>query len=64
VFAKPRLGSASGGCPFLTIFELPDAEYAAAQAAFGAKEEEAKKKVEEMKKDLGDNWNEVTGQKL
>jgi hypothetical protein len=33
------------------------------RTAFGAKEEEAKKKVEEMKKDPGEKWNEVTGQK-
>jgi hypothetical protein len=31
--------------------------------AFAAKEDEAKKKVEEIKKGLGDKWNEVTGQK-
>ena len=28
-----------------------------------AKADEAKKKVEEIKEDLGDKWNEVTGQK-
>jgi hypothetical protein len=60
-YAAPQISS--GGCPFLTIFELPESEYAAARAAFVAKEEEAKKKVEEIKKDLGDKWNEVTGQK-
>ena len=60
-YAAPQISS--GGCPFLTIFELPETEYAAARAAFLAKEEDAKKKVEEIKKDLGDKWNEVTGQK-
>lgn len=60
-YAAPQISS--GGCPFLTIFELPETEYAGARAAFLAKEEEAKKKVEEIKKDLGDKWNEVTGQK-
>jgi hypothetical protein len=60
-FAAPQISS--GGCPFLTIFELPETEYTAARAAFIAKEDEAKKKVEEIKKDLGDKWNEVTGQK-
>src|SRR5262247_2036111 len=42
-YAAPQISS--GGCPFLTIFELPDAEYAAARASFVAKEEEAKRKV-------------------
>ena len=61
-YAAPQISS--GGCPFfLTIFELPETEYAAARAAFVAKEDEAKKKVEEIKEDLGDKWNEVTGQK-
>jgi hypothetical protein len=60
-YAAPQISA--GGCPFLTVFELSDAEYAAARAAFTAKEDEAKKKVEEIKKDLGDKWNEVTGQK-
>ena len=60
-YAAPQISS--GGCPFLTVFELPESEYAAARATFVAKEEEAKKKVEEIKKDLGDKWNEVTGQK-
>jgi hypothetical protein len=60
-YAAPQISS--GGCPFLTVFELPESEYSAARAAFVAKEEEAKKKVEEIKKDLGDKWNEVTGQK-
>jgi hypothetical protein len=60
-YAAPQISS--GGCPFLTIFELPDAEYAAVRATFVAKEEEANKKVEEIKKNLGDKWNEVTGQK-
>jgi hypothetical protein len=45
------------------VLELPEHEYAAALRAFAAKEDEAKKKVEEIKKDLGDKWNEVTGHK-
>jgi len=60
-YAAPQISP--GGCPFLTIFELSDAEYAAARGAFVAKEDEAKKKVAEIKKELGDKWNEVTGQK-
>jgi hypothetical protein len=54
---------ASGGCPFLTAFDLPDADYAAARASFVEMKDEAAKKVEELKKDLGDKWDEVTGKK-
>jgi hypothetical protein len=60
-YAAPQISS--GGCPFLTMFELSDAEYAAARAAFVSKEDEAKRKVEQLKKDLGEKWDEVTGKK-
>ena len=53
----------SGGCPFMTTFDLPDAEYATARATFVQMKDDAWKKVDEMKKDLGDKWHEVTGQK-
>ena len=53
----------SGGCPFMTTFDLPDADYAAARAAFVAMKEEASKKVDGIKKDLGEKWDEVTGKK-
>jgi hypothetical protein len=53
----------SGGCPFMTSFDLPDADYAAARAAFVEMKDEAWKKVDEIKKDLGDKWNEVTAKK-
>ena len=53
----------SGGCPFMTTFDLPDAEYATARATFVQMKDDAWKKVDEMKKDLGDTWHEVTGQK-
>ena len=53
----------AGGCPFMTTFDLPDAEYAAARASFIAMKEEASKKVEGIKKDLGEKWDEVTGKK-
>jgi hypothetical protein len=53
----------SGGCPFMTTFDLPDADYAAARAAFVATKDEASKKVESIKKDLGEKWDEVTGKK-
>jgi hypothetical protein len=53
----------SGGCPFMTTFDMPDADYAAARAAFVAMKEEASKKVDGIKKELGEKWDEVTGKK-
>ena len=53
----------SGGCPFMTTFDLPDADYAKARASFVQMKDEASKKVEAIKKDLGEKWNEVTGKK-
>ena len=53
----------SGGCPFLTAFDLSDADYAAARAVFIQMKDEASKKVESIKKDLGEKWDDVTGQK-
>src|SRR5690242_21893812 len=44
-YAAPQISS--GGCPFLTEFELPVADYAAARAAFVQKEKEAADKVEQ-----------------
>lgn len=53
----------TGGCPFLTAFDLPDAEYAAARSVFVQMKDDAWKKVDEIKKDLGEKWDEVTGKK-
>jgi len=53
----------AGGCPFMTTFDLSNADYAAARAAFVAMKDEASKKVDAIKKDLGDKWDEVTGKK-
>ena len=53
----------SGGCPFMTTFDLSDADYAAARAAFIAMKDEASKKVDDIKKELGEKWDEVTGKK-
>ena len=53
----------SGGCPFLMAFDLPDADYAAARAVFVQMKDDAWKKVDEIKKDLGEKWDEVTGKK-
>ena len=52
-----------GGCPFLTAFDLSDTDYASARAKFVQMKEEASKKVEQLKKDLGDKWDEITGKK-
>jgi hypothetical protein len=52
-----------GGCPFMTTFDLPDSDYAAARAAFVAMKDEASRKVDAIKKDLGEKWDEVTGKK-
>ena len=53
----------TGGCPFLTAFDLPDADYAAARAVFVQMKDDAWKKVDEIKKELGEKWDEVTGKK-
>ena len=53
----------AGGCPFMTTFDLPDADYAAARAVFVEMKDEAWKKVDAIKKDLGEKWDEVTGKK-
>ena len=60
-YAAPNL--THGGCPFMTEFELSNADYTTARAAFTAKTDEASKKVEDLKKQLGDKWNELTGKK-
>ena len=52
-----------GGCPFLTAFDLSDADYAAARAVFLEMKDDAWKKVDEIKKELGEMWDEVTGKK-
>jgi len=53
----------SGGCPFLTAFDLPNADYTAARTAFLQMKDQASKKVDQIKKDLGEKWEEVTGKK-
>ena len=49
----------AGGCPFLTMFDMANTDYAAGRAAFLKTEEEASKKVEAVKKDLGEKAEEV-----
>jgi hypothetical protein len=53
----------SGGCPFLTTFDMANIDYAAARAAFLQMKDEASKKVEQVKKELGEKWDEVVGKK-
>ena len=53
----------AGGCPFMTTFDLRDADYAAARAVFVEMKDDASKKVDAIKKELGDKWDEVTGKK-
>jgi hypothetical protein len=60
-YAAPNLSH--GGCPFMTEFELSDADYTAGHTAFTAKSDEAQKKIDDLKKQLGDKWKELTGQK-
>jgi hypothetical protein len=60
-YAAPQVSS--GGCPFLTIFDLPDADYAAARKEFEEAKDAAEKKVDELKKELREKWDEVTGKK-
>lgn len=53
----------SGGCPFLTTFDIPAEDFKKAQADFATKEAAAKAKVEEIKKSIGDKWNDIVGNK-
>jgi hypothetical protein len=53
----------AGGCPFMTTFDIPDTEYAAARTAFVEMKNEAWKSVDGIKKELGEKWDEVTGKK-
>jgi hypothetical protein len=53
----------AGGCPFLTMFDLPNADYAAGRAAFLKVEDDASKKVGEVKRELGEKWTEIFGKK-
>ena len=60
-YVAPQLSS--GGCPFLTEFDMASDQFASARQAFEEKKEAAEKKVNELKKELGDKWDEVTGRK-
>jgi hypothetical protein len=53
----------SGGCPFMTMFDLPEVEYLEGRAAFLNMKEEAWRKIDQIKKDLGEKWDEMIGKK-
>jgi hypothetical protein len=53
----------SGGCPFLTAFDLPDGDYAEARAGFVGLKDQTYERIEQLKKDLGKKWDELTGKK-
>ena len=64
----------SGGCPFMTMFDMTNTDYAAGRAAFVKMGDEASKKVEdakkelgekaaEVKQELGEKWDEIFGKK-
>jgi hypothetical protein len=53
----------SGGCPFLTMFDMANSDYAAGRAAFLKMGDEASKKVEQVKQVLGEQWQEIFGKK-
>jgi hypothetical protein len=60
-YAAPQISS--GGCPFLTLFELSNADYSAARSSFLGKEAAAKQMIDDLKKQLGDKWDELMGKK-
>jgi len=53
----------TGGCPFLTIFDMANTDYAAGRAAFLKMGDEASKKVEQVKQLLGEQWQAIFGKK-
>jgi len=53
----------SGGCPFLTAFDMSNADYATARIGFVQMKDEAWRKVEAIKKELGEKWGEVIAKK-
>jgi len=53
----------AGGCPFLTMFDLANADYAAGRAAFLKVADDASKKVDDIKRELGEKWTEIFGKR-
>jgi hypothetical protein len=58
-YMAPQLSS--GGCPFLTEFEMPSDQFALARKSFEDKKEQAENKIADLKKQLGDKWDEAFG---
>ena len=55
--------TSAGGCPFLTMFDMANTDYASGRAAFLKMEGDASKKVEQVKQVLGEQWQEIFGKK-
>ena len=55
-YAAPQFNH--GGCPFMTEFELSEADYNLGRAAFTAKSEDATKVIDHSTKKLRDNSDE------
>lgn len=53
----------TGGCPFLTTFDMADSDYAAARDAFLQMRDKATEKVDQVRKDLGRTWHDIVGDK-
>jgi hypothetical protein len=71
-YVAPQVSA--GGCPFLTMFDISNTDYAASRAAFLEMKGEASKKLEEvkkelsektaeLKKELGEQWDQIFGKK-
>jgi hypothetical protein len=60
-YMAPQLSS--GGCPFLTEFEMPSDQFALARKSFEDKKEQAENRIADLKKQLGDKWDEAFGHK-
>ncbi len=71
-YVAPQVSA--GGCPFLTLFDMKNTDYAASRAAFLKMKGDASKKAEEVKRELGEKaaevkrelgeqWDEIFGKK-
>jgi hypothetical protein len=60
-YMAPQLSS--GGCPVLTEFEMPSDQFALARKSFEGKKEQAENRIADLKKQLGDKWDEAFGRK-
>ena len=53
-----------GGCPFLTTFDLPDADYAAARASFVQMKDDAGRKWMKSRKTSGKSGTRSPGRRI